>query len=373
MIPFLDLKKANAPYKTEMLEAVERVFESGYFIGGPEVVEFEKEFAEYCGVSNCIGVGNGLDALSLVLRAWKEMGKLDDLDEVIVPANTYIATVLAITENNLVPVFVEPCIETCNIDVTLIEDAITARTKVILAVHLYGNIADMLVICDIAAAKGLLVLEDAAQAHGAHIHLVKAGAWGHAAGFSFYPSKNLGALGDAGAVTTDDQDLANVVRILANYGSQKRYINQYKGVNSRLDTLQAAILRVKLRGLDNEIALRRSIAAKYYDNVSNKSISMLFSSDDSYNVYHLFPIFTLHRDNLQKHLESKGVGTLIHYPVPIHMQQAYSEYKCLDLPITQKIHDTVLSIPLSPFLSDFEINTVIDALNTFECINSKRI
>ena len=267
MIPFLDLKKSNQPYNEEINEAVSRVINSGYFIQGPEVKGFEKEFADYCGVSRCVGVANGLDALSLVLSAWKQMGKLKDNDEVIVPANTYIATVLAITDNNLIPVFVEPSKATCNIDVNLIESSISTKTKVILAVHLYGNIADMDRVSQIAEKYKLLVLEDAAQAHGAEYMGIKAGAWGNAAGFSFYPSKNLGALGDAGAVTTSDDELADVVATLANYGSAARYQNSYKGVNSRLDEIQAAILRVKLKGLDADTKLRRSLAERYYNKI----------------------------------------------------------------------------------------------------------
>lgn len=366
MIPFLDLKKSNQPYNKEIKEAVTRVIESGYFIQGPEVRGFEKEFADYCGVSRCVGVGNGLDALSLVLRAWKQMGRLKDYDEVIVPANTYIATVLAITDNNLVPVFVEPSMATYNIDVNLIESAITNKTKVILAVHLYGNIVDMHTVMEIAEKNKLLVLEDAAQAHGAEFKGVKAGAWGNAAGFSFYPSKNLGAMGDAGAVTTDDDELADVIATLANYGSEIRYHNSYKGVNSRLDEMQAAILRVKLKGLDTDTKLRRSLADNYFNNIKNPLISMLAPSSDRYNVFHLFPVFSETRDNLQKHLSDNGVGTLIHYPIPIHKQQAYLEYSDLNLPITMMIHDSILSIPLSPCLSLEDSNVIIEILNSFK-------
>ena len=366
MIPFLDLKKSNQPYNEEINDAVSRVIKSGYFIQGPEVKGFEKEFADYCGVSRCVGVANGLDALSLVLRAWKQMGKLKDNDEVIVPANTYIATVLAITDNNLIPVFVEPSTATCNIDVNLIESAISSKTKVILAVHLYGNIADMDRVSQIAEKYKLLVLEDAAQAHGAEYQGVKAGAWGHAAGFSFYPSKNLGALGDAGSVTTSDNELADVVATLANYGSAARYQNSYKGVNSRLDEIQAAILRVKLKGLDADTRLRRSLADNYFNKIKNPFLSTLEQSSDRFNVFHLFPVFSETRDDLQKYLSNKGVGTLIHYPIPIHKQQAYPEYNDLNLPITTMIHDSILSIPLSPCLSHEDSNVIIDILNAYK-------
>lgn len=366
MIPFLDLKKSNQPYNKEINEAVARVINSGYFIQGPEVKGFENEFADYCGVSRCVGVANGLDALSLVLRAWKQMGKLRDNDEVIVPANTYIATVLAITDNNLIPVFVEPSKATCNIDVNLIESSISSKTKVILAVHLYGNIADMDRVSQIAEKHKLLVLEDAAQAHGAEYMGIKAGAWGHAAGFSFYPAKNLGAMGDGGAVTTNDDELANVIAALANYGSEVRYHNSYKGVNSRLDEMQAAILRVKLKGLDADTRLRRSLAERYYNKIKNPSLSLLEPANDRFNVFHLFPVFSEARDDLQQYLSDNGVGTLIHYPIPIHKQQAYAEYSDLNLPITTMIHDSILSIPLSPYLTLEDSDVIIDILNAYK-------
>lgn len=366
MIPFLDLKKTNLPYNKAINEAVTRVIDSGYFIQGPEVRGFEKEFADYCVVSRCVGVANGLDALSLVLRAWKQMGKLKDNDEIIVPANTYIATVLAITDNNLVPIFVEPLMATCNIDVNLIESAISEKTRVILAVHLYGNIVDMDRVSEIAEKYKLLVLEDAAQAHGAEYQGVKAGAWGHAAGFSFYPSKNLGAMGDGGAVTTNDDELANVIAALANYGSEVRYHNSYKGVNSRLDEMQAAILRVKLKGLDADTRLRRSLADNYFNKIKNPFLSLLKPSSDRFNVFHLFPVFSEARDDLQKYLSDNGVGTLIHYPIPIHKQQAYPEYNDLNLPITTMIHDSILSIPLSPCLSHEDSGVIIDILNAYK-------
>jgi dTDP-4-amino-4,6-dideoxygalactose transaminase len=366
MIPFLDLKKSNQPYNEEINEAVSRVINSGYFIQGPEVKGFEKEYADYCGVSRCVGVANGLDALSLVLRAWKQMGKLKDNDEVIVPANTYIATVLAITDNNLIPVFVEPSKATCNIDANLIESSISSKTKVILAVHLYGNIADMDRVSQIAEKYKLLVLEDAAQAHGAEYMGIKAGAWGHAAGFSFYPSKNLGALGDAGAVTTSDDELADVVATLANYGSAARYQNSYKGVNSRLDEVQAAILRVKLKGLDADTKLRRSLAERYFNKIKNPLLSLLEPANDRFNVFHLFPVFSEARDDLQQYLSDNGVGTLIHYPIPIHKQQAYAEYSDLNLPITTMIHESILSIPLSPYITLEDSDVIIDILNAYK-------
>ncbi|MBU2249587.1 MAG: DegT/DnrJ/EryC1/StrS family aminotransferase, partial [Gammaproteobacteria bacterium] len=345
MIPFLDLKAINAQYRDELVEAAARVIDSGWYIQGTEVKAFEQEFAEYCGTKHCIGVANGLDALTLTLRAWKELGKLKEGDEVIVPANTYIASILAITENRLVPVLVEPDIATYNICPINAEAAVTEKTRAILPVHLYGQMADMPAIMDIAKRHNLLVLEDSAQAHGASINGIKAGNWGHASGFSFYPGKNLGALGDAGAITTSDDELAQTIRALGNYGSHKKYENLYQGVNSRLDEMQAAMLRVKLRHLDVEIALRRKVAAAYIAGINNSAITLPIEHStlniERYesHVWHLFVIRTEHRDQLQVYLRENEVQILIHYPIAPHAQEAYAnKFNDYELPITERIH-----------------------------------
>lgn len=362
-IPFLNLKRINESYREELIEAVIRVIDSGWYIRGKEVENFEKEFAEYCGTKYCIGVANGLDALILVLRAWKELGKLKEGDEVIVPANTYIASILAITENHLTPVLVEPDINTYNIDPTLIEQAITSKTKVILVVHLYGQLADMPTILDIARRHKLLVLEDAAQAHGASLNYKKAGNWGDAAGFSFYPGKNLGALGDAGAVTTNSKELAQAVRALGNYGSHKKYQNIYQGINSRLDEMQAAILRIKLRQLDKEISIRRNLAKIYLKNINNLYVTLPTWKKKESHVFHLFVISLKKRNELQEYLFKKGIQTLIHYPIPPHKQVSYSKWNNQIFSVTEKIHQRTLSLPISPAQSEsttFEIAHVIN-------------
>lgn len=366
IIPFLDLKTINAAYRDELIQAVTLVIDSGWYVQGQEVSAFEKEFAAYCGVSHCVGVGNGLDALILTLRAWKEMGRLKDGDEVIVPANTYIATILAITENRLKPVLVEPDIDTYNLSPDLTENAINSRTKAILPVHLYGRMADMPQIMDIAERHGLLVLEDAAQAHGASLQGRKAGNWGHAAGFSFYPGKNLGALGDGGAVTTNDEELARTIRALGNYGSHKKYENLYPGVNSRLDEMQAALLRVKLSFLDAENQHRRRIARFYLENIAHPGIT-LPTSPIHYqsHVWHLFVIRHPDRGRLQNYLSKKKVQTLIHYPIPPHKQKACKTWNHLEFSITEKIHQTILSLPISPIMSDAEIKEVAKNINGF--------
>lgn len=365
MINFLDLKKLNAAYAPQLLEACARVIDSGWFIGGSELASFEREFAEYCGVEQCVGVANGLDALTLTLRAWKEMGRLREGDEVIVPANTYIASVLAITENRLVPVFVEPDPATFNLSAAGMRAALTAKTKAVVAVHLYGQLAAMPGIMDLAQEHDLLVLEDAAQSHGASIGGRKAGTWGHAAGFSFYPGKNLGALGDAGAMVTNDAELAKVVRALGNYGSYKKYENQYQGVNSRLDEIQAAMLRVKLAHLDDEIAARRKIAGAYRAGIDNPAVQLPLVLDEQAHVWHLFVVRSERRDQLQAFLAEQGVQTLIHYPIPPHKQQAYAEYGALALPATEAIHREVLSLPISPVMTEQEIAAVVRAVNAY--------
>lgn len=369
MIPFLDLKSINSQYRAELIEACTRVIDSGWYIGGNELAQFEQNFAEYCGVKFAIGVANGLDALILTLRAWKELGKLNDGDEVIVPSNTYIASILAITANNLTPVLVEPDINTYNIDPNKIEAAITPKTKVILPVHLYGQLAEMPAIMAIAKKYNLLVLEDSAQSHGAEIKGIKAGNWGDASGFSFYPGKNLGALGDAGAVTTNNEELAQMLRALRNYGSHEKYKNLVPGVNSRLDEIQAAMLDVKLKYLENEIKNRRELAKLYLEGIQNPFIQLPLFNIDARNyiqhVWHLFVIQTEYRDELYNFLKNNGVQTLIHYPVPPHKQQAYKEWNELSFPLTERIHDEVLSLPIGPTQTTEETKYIIELCNIF--------
>lgn len=369
MIPFLDLKMINQQYRAELIEACTRVLDSGWYIGGQELEKFEQHFAQYCGTEFAIGVANGLDALILILRAWKELGKLQDGDEVIVPANTYIASILAITANNLSPVLVEPDEQSLNISPAAIQAAITAKTKVILPVHLYGQLADMPSIMQIAQQYNLLVLEDSAQAHGGQIDGKKAGNWGDASGFSFYPGKNLGALGDAGAITTNDAELAQTLKALRNYGSHEKYKNLFSGVNSRLDEIQAAMLDVKLKYLDQEMEKRRQIASLYLNQIQNPYIVLpLIQVDASANlqhVWHLFVIQSEYREELQNYLKDNGVQTLIHYPIPPHKQQAYQEWNDLSFPITERIHAQVLSLPMGPTQTEEETLKVIELCNAF--------
>jgi dTDP-4-amino-4,6-dideoxygalactose transaminase len=368
-IKFLDLDKINSQYEKELIEACTRVIKSGWYIGGSELNEFEAEFAAYCGVNHTIGVSNGLDALILVLRAWKELGKLQDGDEVIVPANTYIASILAIIENNLKPVLVEPDSKTFNIDPICIRAAITSKTKAILAVHLYGKLADMPQIIAIAQEYQLLVLEDAAQAHGASMNGIKAGNWGNAAGFSFYPGKNLGALGDAGAITTNDENLANLLRALRNYGSHEKYKNIVLGVNNRLDDIQAAMLSVKLNNLDRDTQKRRYIAQRYLSEIDNPLLQLpqvKYNAEFYFeHVWHLFVIRCEARDSLQDYLQQNFIQTLIHYPIPPHQQKCFCAWNDLSYPITEKIHQTVLSLPISPVLTDEEVKYIIGVINDF--------
>ncbi|GGC99282.1 DegT/DnrJ/EryC1/StrS family aminotransferase [Vreelandella lutescens] len=370
MIPFLDLKSINEHYRNELITACTDVIDSGWYINGQQLSAFEKEFSEYCGSKYCIGVANGLDALTLTLRAWKELGKVKEGDEVIVPANTYIATVLAITENNLTPILVEPDKATYNLCPKKTEQAITTKTRVILPVHLYGKLADMPAIIDIAERHQLLVLEDAAQAHGAGLNGRKAGNWGDAAGFSFYPGKNLGALGDAGAITTDDEDLIKILRALGNYGSHIKYHNVYQGVNSRLDEIQAAMLRVKLRYLDDEIVARRKIAHAYLTGIKNPlihlpEINSESALSDKSHVWHLFVIRNTQREALQSHLLENDIQTLIHYPIPIHEQQAYRHWSKPSFPITESIHKEVISLPISPVTKSNDIEEIIKTCDLF--------
>ncbi|WP_340609349.1 DegT/DnrJ/EryC1/StrS family aminotransferase [Xenorhabdus bharatensis] len=370
MIKFFDLKEINNKYQLEIQEAFSKVIESGWYIMGKELDNFEKKFSEYCNTKYTIGVANGLDALTLVFRAWKELGRLKAGDEVIVQANTYIASVLAITENNLVPVFIEPDPNTYNLSINNVKAAITNKTKVILPVHLYGQISLMPEIMTLAEKHNLLVLEDCAQAHGASIDGKKAGNWGHAAGFSFYPGKNLGALGDAGAITTNDNELMETLLALRNYGSHEKYVNLYQGVNSRLDEIQAAILAVKLQYLDKETEIRQAIASEYLEKINNPLIKLpkypiKYRNNPNGHVWHLFVVSCSERDLLQKYLSDNGIQTLIHYPIPPHKQQAYSQFNSMSLPITERIHNELLSLPIGPTMTQDEINKIITVCNSF--------
>ncbi len=366
MIPFLDLKGINNQYRTELIEACTKVIDSGWYIQGSEHKEFEKEFASYCGTKYAVGVANGLDALILILRAYKEMGVLKDEDEVIVPANTYIASILAISENNLVPVLVEPDINTYLIDSNKIEEKITSKTKAIMPVHLYGQTCQMDKINEIAKKYNLKVIEDSAQSHGAYFKDKRSGNLGDASGFSFYPGKNLGALGDGGAVTTNDEELANTIKALGNYGSHKKYENLYKGINSRLDEMQAAMLRVKLRHLDKEVERRRETANYYMNNISNPYIVLPTLRTEIEHVWHLFVIRTKNRDKLQKYLLDNGIQTLIHYPIPPNKQSAYKEWNNESYKITEQIHEEVLSLPISSVQNFEEIKKVVTVVNQYE-------
>jgi len=365
-IPFLDLKSLNAQYFNAYEKAFDTVVNSGWYIQGSECKAFEAEFAAYCGTKHAIGVANGLDALILILRAYKEMGVMQEGDEVIVPSNTYIASILAISENGLVPVLVEPDINTFLLDPTKIEANITPKTKAILPVHLYGQTCDMDAINAIAKKHHLKVIEDSAQSHGAYFGDKRSGNLGDASGFSFYPGKNLGALGDGGAVTTDDEALADTIKALANYGSHKKYENLYKGINSRLDEMQAALLRVKLRYLDNEVEKRRAIATYYLQNINHDTIILPTVRAEDNHVWHLFVIRTKNRDALQKYLLENGIQTLIHYPIPPHKQEAYTEWHDHSYPLSEQIHDEVLSLPISGVQSLEDTQKIVKVLNAFQ-------
>ncbi len=364
-VPFLSLKDVTNKYKDEIHEAALRVIDSGWYLQGNENQNFENNYAKYIGTKYCVGCANGLDALIWIFRAYIELGIMKPGDEVIVPANTYIATILAITENNLVPVLVEPNINTYQIDDSLIESKISQKTKAITIVHLYGQCAYTEKIGELCRKYNLKLIEDNAQAHGCIFHGKKTGSIGDAAGHSFYPGKNLGALGDAGAVTTNDEALAKAIRSLANYGSQKKYVFQYCGRNSRLDEIQAAILDVKLKHLDNDVELRKSVAKKYIEGIKNPNIILPKIFDWNQHVFHLFPILCEQRDNLQKYLEEKGIGTNIHYPIPPHKQECYKQWNDICLPVTEKIHAQELSLPMSPCLTDEQVNYVISCINDF--------
>ena len=379
MIPFLDLKKINEPYEAAFQEKLKTILDNGWYILGNEVAAFETNFAKYCGTHHCIGAGNGFDALVLIFKGYIQLGKLQKGDEVIVPANTYIASILAILQADLIPVLVEPKLETYNINPALIQEKITSKTKAILVVHLYGQLAEMDRLNEIAVANDLLVIEDAAQAHGAEIDIrfqnedfrlqrsgkTKAGNLFNASAFSFYPGKNLGALGDAGAVTTNDSELAKVIQSLRNYGSETKYYNDYIGVNSRLDEIQAAFLNVKLPYLDLENEKRRTIAKRYLSEIKNEKITLPFWDLSSNHVFHLFVIRTKNRSDLREHLDQNGIQTVIHYPIPPHRQKALKQFNNLSLPITEKIHDEVLSLPISSVLTIDEISYIVDVLNKY--------
>lgn len=366
MIKFLDLKAVTAMHADEISAAVQRVVNSGWYLQGNENKAFAEEYARYIGTRYCVGCGNGLDALTLILRAYKEMGRLHDGDEVIVPANTYIATILAITENNLTPVLVEPRIDTFQIDDNLIERAITSRTRAIMIVHLYGLCAYTERINEICHNHNLLLIEDNAQAHGCRYNGKRTGSLGNAAAHSFYPGKNLGALGDGGAVTTDDEVLANMIGALGNYGSERKYVFQYKGRNSRLDEIQAAVLRVKLKYLDADNALRRSIAMQYIEHIDNPLLTLPSTDYCHRSIHHIFPVLCNERERLQQHLLNQGIQTMIHYPIPPHRQQCYADMGLLSLPITERIHREELSLPLNPTLQQEEIELIIEAANSFK-------
>jgi len=365
MIPFLDLKAINTQYREELIEACTKVIDSGWYIQGNEHQEFEKEFAKYCGTKYAVGVANGLDALILILRAYKEMGIMSDGDEVIVPSNTYIASILAISENNLIPVLVEPRLDTYLIDFSKIEEKITSKTKAIMPVHLYGQTCEMDEINTIAQKYDLKVIEDSAQAHGAYYKNKRAGNLGDASGFSFYPGKNLGALGDGGIVTTNDVELAQTVKALGNYGSLKKYEHMYKGVNSRLDEIQAAMLRVKLKNLDSEIQKRRNVANYFLENIKNSKIILPKVINSDAHVWHLFVVRTENREELQNYLEGHGIATLIHYPIAPHKQKAYHEISIKEYVISELIHKEVLSLPISPLLSEEAITYIAKTINEY--------
>lgn len=366
MIKYNNLKAINSTYEPQLTEALTHAANSGWYIQGNEVRLFEEEFATYCGCRHCIGTGNGLDALKIILLAYRETGVMQPNNEVIVPANTFIATILAIIEAGLKPVLCEPDATTYNIDPQRIEELITERTRAIMPVHLYGQCAPMQAITDIARKHSLKIIEDSAQAHGATHNSLRAGSMGDAAAFSFYPGKNLGALGDGGAITTNDTTLADAARAIANYGSKERYINIYKGVNSRLDELQAAILRVKLTRLDCDNNRRREIAKRYLDEIKNPHVTLPTVENFESHVFHIFATMSPHREALRQHLASSNIETLIHYPIAPHKQAALCEYAHLNLPITERIHNEELSLPCNPTLSDEEVGKIIAATNSFK-------
>ena len=375
MIKFLDLYKVNQQYEPEIREAINEVLDRGWYILGEIDQRFEQNYAAYCGTKHCIGVANGLDALTLIFRAYKELGIMKDGDEILVAANTYIASILSISENGLVPVLVEPDPNTYNIDPEQLEKHITPRTRGILPVHLYGQLCGMGKMLQIAEKHHLQIIEDCAQAQGAVLSSDgrKSGNLSDIAGHSFYPGKNLGALGDAGAVTTNNDELAAMIRALGNYGSHKKYVNDYQGVNSRLDEIQAAILDVKLKYLDRDNAKRREIAKIYLREIKNPSLVLPYYSGNEDHVFHLFVVLCKERDQFQQYLNNHDIQTVIHYPIPPHKQNAYREWNSLSLPITEQIHEQALSLPISPVMEMNEIEKVVDAVNKFVSSSFKQI
>ncbi|AQX08209.1 DegT/DnrJ/EryC1/StrS family aminotransferase [Elizabethkingia ursingii] len=366
MIKFLDLQKINISHQKEIEDRLLKAFRSGWYLMGEELKLFEDNLSKYIGAKHAIGVANGLDALRLILRAYIELGFMQKGDEILVPSNTYIASILAISDNGLIPVLVEPDIENYNINIFKIEEKITPKTKGVLIVHLYGRVVFSNELLDIAKKYNLKLIEDNAQTIGAEWNDTKTGNLGDAAGFSFYPGKNLGALGDAGAVTTNDDDLASTIRAIANYGSNKKYINIYQGLNSRLDEIQAAVLDVKLKYIDDENAVRRRIAKKYISEITNSKVILpQLPVNEKEHVWHLFVIRTENREALQEYLIQNQVQTVIHYPIPPHKQEAYKELNNMTFPISEKIHNEVLSLPISPVMSEAEIKQIIVLINAF--------
>lgn len=372
MIPFLNLEKVHKPYLSDLKKSLYNVIESGWYVLGKSVKKFEEEFAEFCGVKYAIGTANGLDALSLIFRGYIEMGLITEGDEIIVPSNTYIASILSVTQNRLKPIFVEPNLKSYNIDTDLIEKSITKRTKAILIVHLYGQVAFSQELTLLSRKYNLLIIEDCAQAHGACIDGKLTGNFGDAGAFSFYPSKNLGALGDGGAVTTNNEELANTIRALRNYGSIIKYSNKFKGLNSRLDEIQAAVLSVKLPRLINDNLRRREIADYYLNNIDNDDVILpqRVNSDSKSHVYHLFVIRVDRREGFQKFLKSRGIQTDVHYPIPPHHQEAFKEKKNEKYPISEEIHKTIVSIPCGLHLTDNDISYICEEINKYSLSNN---
>lgn len=365
-VPFLSLKEITEKYREELHEAVLRVVDSGWYLQGKENEQFEADYARYIGTKHCVGVANGLQALELMLRAAKILYGWNDGDEIIVQANTYIATILAITQNNFKPLLLDPNPDTLELDPADIEKAIGPKTRGLMLVHLYGRCLYNEKIAALCKVRGLMLFEDNAQAHGCSFNGKKTGSFGVVAGHSFYPGKNLGSFGDAGAITTDDEEMASLVRVLANYGSSKKYVFDYVGENSRLDEIAAAVLDAKLKHLDQDNARRKCVAKMYYAGIKNPLVKMPSVLPDERNVFHIFPVFCQRRDELQAFLKSREIGTLIHYPIPPHKQKCYKEWNGLSLPVTEKIHAEELSLPMSPCLADEQVQYVIDAINEFK-------
>lgn len=366
MIKALDLQAITQLHADEYKAAVQRVIDSGWFLQGNEIQHFEQTYARYIGTKYCISVANGLDALYLILRAYKELGYISDGDEIIVPANTYIATILAITRNHLTPVLVEPTWQHLELDINQVEQAMTPRTRGIMTVHLYGRIAYNHQLADICKRHNIMLFEDCAQSQGCAYEGVKTGALGHAAAHSFYPGKNIGAFGDAGAVTTNDEQLAMVIRALANYGSQRKYVFKYVGINSRMSEIDAAVLSVKLKYLDAENHKRQQLATYYYENINNPLIILPTRIANENNVYHQFPIFCAERDRLQQHLADCGIQTIIHYPIPPHKQACYAQWNNRSYPITERIHAQELSIPMNQVITPNQAAQIVAAINSFD-------